>query len=91
MWDYILKFAAWFKDIFLWLPKKLWAEILDVLAGAIDAIGAPSFITQAGNAFNSIPPEFLFFATKLAVPEGIAMMLSALIARFVLRRIPFIG
>lgn len=91
MWDYVEKFAAWLKDIFLWLPKKLWADMLDVLAGVIDSIGVPSFITQAGNAFRSIPPEFIFFATKLAIPEGIAMMLAALVARFILRRIPFIG
>ncbi|TBU73718.1 hypothetical protein [Phytopseudomonas daroniae] len=91
MWSYIERFAEWLKDLFLWLPRKLWAELLDSLAGLVESIGTPDFILQAQQAFNGIPSVFIFFATKLAIPEGIAMMLAALVLRFILRRIPLIG
>lgn len=91
MWSYIEKFAEWLKELLLWIPRTIWAELLDALAGVIEAIGVPQFITQAQVAFQGIPTTMIFFATKLAIPEGIAMMLVALTARFVLRRIPFIG
>lgn len=91
MWAYIEKFAEWLKDLLLWLPRKLWSELLDGLAGIVESIGVPDFFTQAQNALGGIPASMLYFSSKLAVPEGIAMMLAALVLRFVIRRIPLIG
>lgn len=91
MWSYIEKFAEWLKDLMLYLPKKWWADMLDALAAIIQALPVPDFVYQAANAFSATPPMIVFFANKFAVPEGIAMMLAALIARFILRRIPLIG
>lgn len=91
MWSYIEKFAEWLKDLFLWLPRKLWAELLDSLASLVESMGVPAFMQQAQSAFDGIPPSMIFFATKFAVPEGVAMLLAALVLRFLLRRIPLIG
>jgi len=91
MWSYIEKFAEWLKDLLLYLPRKLWAELLDSFASMIEALGVPAFIQQAQSAFDGIPPVMIFFATKFAVPEGVAMLLAALVLRFLLRRIPLIG
>lgn len=91
MWSYIEKFAEWLKDLFLWLPRKLWAELLDSLAALVESMQVPAFIQQAQSAFDGIPSSVVFFATIFAIPEGIAMMLAALVLRFLLRRIPLIG
>lgn len=91
MWGYIEQFASWLKELLLYLPKKWWADLLDALASVIQSLPVPDFVYQAANAFASTPPMVVFFANKFAVPEGIAMMLVALTARFVLRRIPLIG
>ena len=91
MWSYIEKFAEWLKDLFLYLPKKLWADLMDSLAGFVEALPVPDFVYQAQNAMGGIPSTVLFFAGKFAIAEGVAMILAALIARFMLRRIPLIG
>lgn len=84
-------FATWLKDVLLWVPRKLWAELLEALAAVIQAIPVPDFFQTAKSAFTSIPPSVLFFAAKFAVPEGLTMILAAYALRFVLRRIPLIG
>lgn len=79
------------KDVLLWVPRKLWAEMLDVLADLLESIPTPDFVLQAKDAFASIGGNVLFFAQKFAVGEGITMILAALLLRFLLRRIPLIG
>lgn len=79
------------KDVLLWVPRKLWAEILDGLASLLESIPTPDFVLQAKDAFAGIGGNVLFFAQKLAVGEGITMILAALLLRFLLRRIPLIG
>lgn len=81
----------WVKDFFLWVPRKLWEEMLDGIASFFEALPVPDFIIQATNAFSGIGGNVLFFAQKFAVGEGIAMVLAAYLLRFLLRRIPLIG
>lgn len=81
----------WVKDLLLWIPRKVYEEVLDGLAGFFESLPVPDFITQATNAFAGISGNVLFFAQKFAVGEGIILILSAYILRFILRRIPFIG
>lgn len=84
-------FAEWLKDLLLWVPLKLWELLLDGLAGVLDAIPVPSFISSAQGYMNGIGGNVLWMLNVFAVPEGMVMVMSALILRFVLRRIPFIG
>lgn len=91
MGELLSDFANWLKDVLLWVPRKLWAELLDGLASLLTAIPTPDFVIQAQNAFGDIPANVVFFATKFAVPEGIAMALAAYGIRFLIRRIPIIG
>lgn len=81
----------WVKDFFLWIPRKLYEEVLDALASFFEALPVPDFIIEAGAAFSGISGNVLFFAQKFAIGEGIALILSAYVLRFILRRIPFIG
>lgn len=88
------KFQAileWVKELLLWIPRKIWEELLDGLATVIESIPVPDFMLDAANAFDSIGGNVLFFAQKFAVGEGIAMVLAAYLLRFILRRIPLIG
>lgn len=84
-------FAAWLKDLLLWVPRKLWAELLDGLAALIEAIPVPSFVYDVQSAFAGLSGNIVFFANKFAVPEGLIMVLAAYAIRFVIRRIPIIG
>lgn len=89
--DFFAKLTQWLLDAFLYIPKKLWELLLDAFATVIEAIPVPEFINTAGNAFGSIPPNILFFANFFALGEGITMILSAYVLRFIIRRLPIIG
>jgi hypothetical protein len=89
--DYLLSFMEWLLEVFLWVPRKVWAETLDALAGVLEAIPVPDFVATADGAFSAIPANVLFFAQYFALGEGIAMIISAYTLRFLIRRIPIIG
>lgn len=91
MGELLSDFAQWLIDTLLWLPRKLWAELLDGLATLVESMPVPDFVTTAQSAFSGIPSSVLFFLDKFAFAEGLAMVLSAYLLRFLLRRIPLIG
>ena len=81
----------WIVEFFEWLGKSTFEGIMDALASVLESIPAPSFVTNAGSYFGNIPGTIVYFFDFFAIAEGIAMITSALILRFLLRRIPFIG
>lgn len=81
----------WFLELVDWIPKTIFSELMGALASVLEAIPAPDFVTNAGSFFAGIPSGIVYFFDFFAVAEGLAMIISALIIRFVLRRIPFIG
>lgn len=85
------EFAQWLKDLLLWLPLKIWELITDGLASVLEAIPVPDFINQAQGFMNMIPGNILWVLNLFAVPQGMTMIMAALLLRFVLRRIPLIG
>lgn len=54
---------------------------------------AGSLFSPAGlsSSFSSIPPDVWFFLDFLALDVGLPLLISAHIARFLIRRIPFVG
>lgn len=89
--DFFLGILEWLLELVAWVPKKIWELLLDALAAAIEAIPVPDFVASAGNWFGGIPATVIYFGQFFAVAEGLAMIMSALVLRFVLRRIPLIG
>lgn len=85
------EFAQWLKDLLLWLPLKIWEMITDGLAGVLEAIPVPDFINQAKGFMGGIPGNVLWVLDLFAVPQGMTMIMSALLLRFLVRRIPLIG
>jgi sulfite exporter TauE/SafE len=82
---------AWVLELFEWIPKRIFQGIMDGSASLIEAIPAPSFLTNAGSFFGNIPGGIVYFFQFFAIAEGIAMITAALLLRFILRRIPLIG
>ena len=41
--------------------------------------------------FNNLPSDMWYFLELLKVPFGVALFISAMLARFIIRRIPVIG
>lgn len=84
-------FAEWLKELFLWLPLKIWEMLLEALAGVFEAIPVPDFINTAQGYMSGIGGNVLWMLSLFAVPEGLTMVMSALLLRFLVRRIPLIG
>jgi hypothetical protein len=84
-------FTQWLLDLLQWIPKKLYSEAMAGIANFFNALPVPDFVTQAAGAFQGIPSTVLYFASMFELAFGVSVVLSALLARFVLRRIPFIG
>ncbi len=91
LYGVLTAFYAWLVDLLSYIPKMIWSEILDALASVIQAIPAPDFMLQAQSFFNGIPSSIVYFFQFFAIQEGLAMIITALLMRFLLRRIPFIG
>lgn len=86
--DSILK---WFAEWAEWIPKKLYSAAMEGIGKFLNAIPVPDFMTQADGAFAGIPATVLWFASTFQLSFGIKVVLAALVARFILRRIPLIG
>lgn len=95
MWDWAYEllsdFGEWLKDLLLWLPIKLWEMLLEAFATLFESIPVPDFILQAQSLFNGVGGNVLWVLNLFAVPQGMTMIMTALVLRFALRRIPVIG
>lgn len=87
----LASFSEWLRDLLLWVPKKLWESTADMLATAVEAIPVPDFMATSGGLFSSISSDVWFFASVAQIHNGVPMIVGAYVARFALRRIPFIG
>jgi len=75
-------------DIVLFVPRWLYAQIVDVVLLFLSWIPEIDIADVSGSGFGS---DILYFTTIMEVPYGLTAVSTALFARFVLRRIPFIG
>lgn len=91
LWKWLEDVLAWLKDLLLYIPLKVWQGMLDSLAGLLEAIPVPSFMSNLGSLFASIDPGIAFFVNGLHLATGATMILSAYVIRFLIRRIPVVG
>ena len=85
------QFASWLVNLLLWLPRKLFSQLGEGFVELISSIPVPDFVSQADYAFASLPSGVVYAISFFRVPEGLAMIISAYILRFIIRRIPFFG
>lgn len=85
MWDKIVYF---FEEIAIFF-SNMWESMLSSFAGLVEAIPVPAFLTNVSTF--AIPDSILFWAQGFQIPAGIAIIVSAYIIRFTIRRIPIIG
>lgn len=89
--DFLGQILVWLKDLLLWLPRKITELVLDGLAFVIEAIPVPDFLQNASGYLAAVPPEVVFFLDGFLFAQGIAIIVSAFVLRFVIRRIPIVG
>lgn len=95
MWDWLKEqltaILQWLFDVFMWLPKKVWELFVDITVAALNAIPVPDWLAGLSASFAGLPPGVAFFLQALQLPTGLAMVGSAYLLRFLIRRLPVIG
>ena len=79
------KLYDWWIDGWLWIFENL----LGALASLIESIPAPDWMMNLSGY--TIPDSIAFFVELFQLPAGAAIMVSAWVLRFGIRRIPVIG
>ncbi|MGH9875011.1 MAG: DUF2523 family protein [Pyrinomonadaceae bacterium] len=94
----IAGFAEWLLSVIAEVFKSFWLMLTDsvcwlfegllgVATGALDAIDTPF---DPATYYGLIPPEVGNMLGVIGVPQGISIIVSALVVRFVLQTIPFV-
>lgn len=95
LWDKLVGFLErileWTVDLLLWIPQKLYELILDGFAAVIEAIPVPDFMSSLGSLLAGMDPAIAYFAAPLQLGTGMTWVFSALVIRFLIRRLPVIG
>lgn len=73
------------KFVFFFGLYFITSEFIPVLVGLLPNSNALS------SAFQSLPSSVAYFLNMFMVPQGITMIFSAYVTRFLIRRIPVIG
>jgi hypothetical protein len=85
------KFMSWLwgmvKDFFLWVLDGL----VDFLVAILNLIPVPDFLDDLGDNWSNLSGAVGYWVGPFELGYGVTVILSAYAARFVLRRIPFIG
>jgi hypothetical protein len=83
--------VSWCLTLLDKLPLHLWVLVLGGIQDVVNAIPVPGFIGDASNYVAAIPPTVAYFSGALQLKYGLSVVVSAWLARWLLRRIPLIG
>ena len=89
--NFLEKMLVWFKDLLLWIPRKLVELVLDGLASLFELIPVPDFFSDASGYLSSLDSELMYFMAAFRFDDGLTIVMSAFILRFLIRRLPVIG
>lgn len=84
-------FMAWLLELLLWLPRKAYELLLEGLLQILNVIPVPDWLTDLSTNFAGLPAGVAFFLQALQLPTGLAIVGSAYLVRFLIRRLPFFG
>lgn len=89
--DFLGDVLTWIMDLTLWVPRKVFGLLLDALGDWIATLQLPAAVQNGLSALGGLPSDVLWFLSVMQFGPGLTMVMAALVARFLLRRIPFIG
>jgi hypothetical protein len=80
---------TWLSDEIQAILLRIWDSIMGALASLVEAITPPDFLLNIQSF--ELPASIAWAAEPLNLEYGVSVIVAAYIARFTLRRIPFIG
>ncbi len=79
----------WFADELRFFAVWVYDGFMSGLSAIISAIPVPDFLANLQSF--TLPPAVAWAAEAFNIPYGLAVIVSAYTARFILRRIPAVG
>lgn len=91
--EILMDLVGYVLDIISIILTKIANFILKLLGSSFDEVEQFTFdiVGQIENLWNSLPYEAIQLLTVLHVVDGLTIILSALLIRFILKIIPFVG
>lgn len=97
--NFLNSFWQYFKDLCVWLLqalgvvfaeifKSLFAGLLAVVSGAINALDVGTILTQVSTSWGLLDPKIAWFMVNLGVSQGLGILGLAFGIRFLLNLIP---
>jgi hypothetical protein len=94
----IVALAAWFAAVFLQIFKDLWNVFTDLFCWLFEGVFAMAQSALSGIAtpfnpatyYSMIPAETANMLGVIGIPQAFAIIVGALLTRFVLQTIPFV-
>lgn len=83
------RFGNWLLDELRSLALWVWDKITQAIASLIEMIPVPDFLTSLPSY--TMPPAVSYFLDIVQFQFAITILVAAYIARFFVRRLPFIG
>lgn len=88
---WLQNFATWLWTGLQHLCLIVFNAVMTGLATVIQDIPAPSFFADIAGWVGGIPSFAAYLIQGLEIPAGIVIVCTAMVLRFIIRRIPFIG
>lgn len=80
--------GAQLKFILFTVIASLFTFVMSFVVPEIAGFISPSGLTAA---FGSVDPKIWYFINLMNLVSGISIVISAYVARFIIRRLPFVG
>lgn len=82
---------GWMRGAMLSVPRILFASLMGALGDRLQDIPVPDAIAAIGPSFAAVGGSIGWLSYVFALKIGVLYLFGALLARFLLRRIPFVG
>ena len=84
-------FATWLLNVLLFVPRKVFELLMEGLAATLNALPVPDAFQSAQSAAGSLAGGVVWMLDLCAFDVTLPLIMSSLLLRFLLRRIPGIG
>lgn len=89
--QYIQTILTWLLGFVDWILIEVFHVLCTAVLAVISAIPVPSFFSGAAGLMAALPAGVVFFAQAAQISNGLAILMSAIGLRFLIRRLPFVG
>lgn len=83
--------AQFLMDLVLWGPRLLYTELMDFLGLLVGGFGFGERAADIMSMLQSLETHFGYFYDLFLCQQGITLCFSAVIVRFIIKRLPVVG